>query len=109
MGAPTPSGPSPVEWAGRYQWVDPLVGARTELTLDDFRIGTNVDFGGFGVSSDIAFWASATLEYLVTDWFSLWGGWQHYQVLFDEETSQGEHRLRLYLTGPSAGVSLNLF
>jgi hypothetical protein len=99
----------PTNWSGRYQWVDPVVGARTELTLGDFRLGTHVDFGGFGVSSDIAFWASATVEYLVTDWFSIWLGWQHYQVLFDDVTEQGEHRIRLYLTGPSAGVSLNLF
>lgn len=99
----------PADWTGKYHWVDPLVGARTELVLSQWRFGTHVDFGGFGVSSELAFWASATVEYLVTDWFSIWLGWQHYQVLFQEQTSRGEHRLRLYLTGPSAGISLNFF
>jgi hypothetical protein len=99
----------PSDLSADYAWLDPIVGARTEFLLGDFRVGTHVDFGGFGISSDVAFWASASLEYMITDWFSIWLGWQHYQVLFESSSESREERLRLYLTGPSAGLGLHLF
>jgi hypothetical protein len=99
----------PANVDGSYVWVDPIVGARTELELGAFRFGTHLDFGGFGVSSDVAFWASATVEYLIAEWFSIWIGWQHYQVLFEQSSEGRDDRLRLYLTGPSAGLGLHLF
>jgi len=92
-----------------YAWIDPIVGARTEFLLGDFRLGTHVDFGGFGISSDVAFWASASVEYMIVRWFSIWLGWQHYQVLFESSSETRDERLRLYLTGPSAGLGLHLF
>jgi hypothetical protein len=97
------------EISGVYDWVDPLVGARTEFFLGDWRIGTHIDVGGFGVSSELAFWAAVNIEYMITSWFSLWIGWQHYQVLFKAESNQGEERLELFLTGPSAGLGLHVF
>lgn len=94
---------------GRYRWVDPVVGVRTEFTLGDFRLGTHIDFGGFGASSDLAFWGALTAEYFITNWFSIWLGWQHYQVHFEETSDRGEEQLGLYLTGPSAGFGLSVF
>ena len=44
---------------GRYRWVDSVVGVRTEFTLGDFRLGTHIDFGGFGASSVISPFAGA--------------------------------------------------
>jgi len=99
----------PTNAAGRFRWVDPVVGVRTELALGDFRLGTHLDFGGFGVSSDLAFWGALTGEYFITSWFSIWLGWQHYQVHFEETSVHGEHQLGLYLSGPSAGFGLNAF
>jgi hypothetical protein len=99
----------PSELDAEYTWIDPLAGARTEFMLHDWRLGTHLDVGGFGVSSDFAFWAAATVEYMIVKWFSVWLGWQHYQVLFRHESERGEHRIRLYLTGPSAGFGVHLF
>jgi hypothetical protein len=99
---------APADYSGHYAWTDPIAGARTDFALGDFRLGTHVDFGGFGISSDVAFWASLSVEYMVTDWFSIWLGWQHYQVLFETTTARGDDRLRLYLTGPSAGLGLHI-
>jgi hypothetical protein len=99
---------APNQFSVHYDWLDPLVGARTEFVVGDFRFGTHIDVGGFTAASDIAFWAATTIEYRIVKWFSIWGGWQHYQVLFQQNTERGTERLRLYLTGPSAGFGLNI-
>jgi hypothetical protein len=99
----------PSELDADYAWIDPLAGARTEFMLGRWRLGTHLDVGGFGVSSELAFWAAATVEYMILDFFSIWLGWQHYQVLFEHESERTEERIRLYLTGPSAGFGLHLF
>lgn len=96
------------EIEGDYSWTDPLVGARTDLRLGDWRFGTHLDVGGFGVSSDVAFWAAATVDYMITSWFSVWLGWQHYQVYFEHESEAEVETLELFLTGPSAGVSFHI-
>jgi len=96
------------EIEGDYDWTDPLVGARMEMRLGDWRFGTHMDVGGFGVGSEFAFWAAATVDYMITDWFSVWGGWQHYQVFFKNTTETQEDTLELFLTGPSAGVSFHI-
>jgi len=93
---------------GAYDWVDPLVGTRLELRLGDWRMGTHVDVGGFGISSQFAFWAAASVEYMITSWFSTWLGWQHYQVLFEKTVSGEEQSLELLLTGPSAGMTFHI-
>jgi len=96
------------EIEGDYDWIDPLVGARMELRLGDWRFGTHMDAGGFGVGSQMALWASATADYMITDWFSVWMGWQHYMVFFKHETEVQEDTLEMFLTGPSAGVSFHI-
>lgn len=96
------------ELLGHYGWVDPLVGARTELELGRWRIGMHTDIGGFGIHSDLALWASATFEYSIVRWFSVWLGWQHYQVLFQRATERGSQSLQFTLTGPSAGFGLHV-
>ncbi|HEY3497475.1 MAG TPA: hypothetical protein VGK73_22415, partial [Polyangiaceae bacterium] len=97
------------ELSGAYDWIDLLVGLRTEFLLGNWRLGTHVDVGGFGVSSELAFWASANVEYMIASWFSIWIGWQHYQVLFEKSSDRGEHKLELFLTGPSAGIGFHVF
>lgn len=79
-----------------------------ELRPGDWRFGTRMDAGGFGVGSEFAFWAAATVDYMITSWFSVWGGWQHYQVFFKHTTETQEDTLELFLTGPSAGVSFHI-
>lgn len=96
------------EIEGDYSWTDPLVGARMDLRLGDWRFGTHLDLGGFGVSSEVAFWAAATVDYMITSWFSVWGGWQHYQVYFEHTSTEEVETLELFLTGPSAGVSFHI-
>ncbi|HEU5073921.1 MAG TPA: hypothetical protein VFU02_07105 [Polyangiaceae bacterium] len=96
------------EIEGDYSWTDPVVGTRMDMRLDDWRFGTHLDIGGFGVSSDLAFWAAATVDYMITSWFSVWLGWQHYQVYFEEASEEQVDTLELFLTGPSAGVSFHI-
>lgn len=93
---------------GAYDWVDALVGTRLELRLGDWRMGTHIDVGGFGITSEFAFWAAVNVEYMITSWFSTWLGWQHYQVLFENTINGEEQSLQLLLTGPSAGVTFHI-
>jgi hypothetical protein len=97
------------ELSTHYRWADPIVGVRNEFLLGDWRIGTHVDVGGFGVSSDLAYWAALNVEYMLTRWLSLWIGWQHYQVLFQRAASGGEQSLNFVLSGPSAGIGIHVF
>jgi hypothetical protein len=69
----------------------------------------HTDVGGFTVGSDLAFWASANVEFMIAKWFSVWVGWQHYQVLFQRTTSHGPTSLEFVLTGPSAGFGFHVF
>jgi hypothetical protein len=94
--------------AGHYDWFDPLVGVRDEFELGRWQLGMHTDVGGFNLSSDLAFWASATVEYMIFNWFSMWIGWQHYQVLFQRSATHGPTSLELVLTGPSAGFGFHV-
>ncbi|MCE2884911.1 MAG: hypothetical protein LW806_08440 [Planctomycetaceae bacterium] len=54
-------------------WVDPIVGARLGLPLDallggPFRLAVNGDVGGFGVSSDLTWSATAFVAYDFDAW-----------------------------------------
>ena len=97
------------ELGGTYDWIDPLVGVRSEFRFGDVRLGAHVDFGGFSVGSDLALWAALSAEYMFTSWFAGWVGWQHYQVFFRESSANEVQTLQLQLTGPSAGVSFYIF
>jgi hypothetical protein len=97
------------DFAAHYAWLDPIVGVRDEFTLGRWRLGMHTDVGGFGVSSDLAFWASASVEYMIANWFSVWIGWQHYQVLFQRNSSTGPTSFEFVLTGPSAGFGFHVF
>ncbi len=96
--------------AGHYSWLDPLIGIRDEFSLGRWQLGMHTDVGGFGIGSgsDFAFWASATVEYLIFPWFSVWIGWQHYQVLFQRSGEHGPTSLEFTLTGPSAGLGFHV-
>ena len=98
----------PTPLAGHYAWLDPLVGVRDEFVLGRWQLGMHTDVGGFTVGSDLAFWASATVEYMIVRWFSVWIGWQHYQVLFQRKAEHGPTSLELVLTGPSAGFGFHV-
>lgn len=97
------------DFAAQYAWLDPIVGFRDEFVLGRWRLGMHTDVGGFNVSSDLAFWASASVEFMIAKWFSVWIGWQHYQVLFQRSTSTGATSLEFVLTGPSAGFGFHVF
>lgn len=96
-------------FSGHYAWVDPLAGVREEFMLGRWRLGMHTDVGGFNLASDLAFWASATVEFMIVKWFSVWVGWQHYQVLFQRSESHGPTSLEFVLTGPSAGFGIHVF
>jgi len=97
------------DFSAHYAWLDPIAGVREEFVLGRFRLGMHTDVGGFTVSSDLAFWASASVEFMIAKWFSVWIGWQHYQVLFQRSTSSGATSLEFVLTGPSAGFGFHVF
>jgi hypothetical protein len=95
--------------AGDYRWVDPLVGARADFTLQKWRVMTELDFGGFGAGSDFALWAQVSGEYMLASWCALWAGWQHYEVLLEQPVKRPDRRMLLYLTGPAVGFSFHIF
>jgi len=106
LGFSVPERPS---LAGDYRWVDPLIGARADFTLDRVRVMTELDFGGFGVGSDFALWAQVSGEYMLARWCGLWGGWQHFEVLLDQPAQYPHRRMLLYLTGPAVGFAFHVF
>lgn len=85
-----------------FGWVDPVVGARAFLPLTDkLSVQAQVDVGGFGAGSDLTWSALATVNYIVTNHFSVSAG---YKVL-DVDYDHGGHVYDTRLSGPVLGVT----
>ena len=91
---------------GRRSWAEPLYGMQFLLDLRRgwlFIIGGDV--GGFSVGSKIAVWATAEVQYALTDWLNIHLGWVYYTTRFEMNGGEAE----LTLQGPGAGFALPLF
>ncbi|WP_411034849.1 hypothetical protein [Shinella sp. BYT-45] len=86
-----------------FGWVDPVVGVRAFLPITDkLSVQAQADIGGFGAGSDLTWSALATVNYTITDRFSVSAG---YKVL-DVDYDRGGHVYDTRLSGPVLGVTL---
>jgi hypothetical protein len=85
-----------------FGWVDPVVGVRAFFRLTEkLSLQAQADIGGFGAGSDLTWSALATLNYVVTDHFSVSAGYKVLDVDYDD----GGHVYDTQLSGPVLGMT----
>ncbi len=85
-----------------FNWIDPVVGVRLHFFLTDkLSLQTQADIGGFGVGSDLTWSALATVNYIVSDRFSVSGGYKVLDVDYDHDG----HLFDARLSGPVLGLT----
>lgn len=83
-------------------WVDPLVGVKGTLPLNDrFSVAGIADVGGFSIGSNLTWELIGTLSYAFNDRFHLVGGYRFLSI--DYEASDLE--LDIDVKGPVIGIS----
>ncbi|MFC5386631.1 hypothetical protein ACFPLB_11735 [Aquamicrobium segne] len=86
----------------KFGWVDPVAGLRVFVPITEkLSLQAQGDIGGFGAGSDLTWSALATLNYVVTDHFSVSAG---YKVLNVDYERSG-HVFDTRLSGPVLGVT----
>lgn len=86
----------------RFDWIDPVVGVRAFQRLSgDWSLQALVDAGGLGVGADSTWSALVTVNYIISDRFSLSAG---YKVL-DVDYDHGGHVYDVRLKGPAFGLT----
>ena len=84
-------------------WWDPLVGVEMGLLWGRWGARGMADVGGFGVGSDLSWWASLEVEYRFNTWFSLFGGYSWLGVDFQDGSGPGRYVWDITLSGPVLG------
>lgn len=85
-----------------FGWVDPVIGARAFLRLSEkLSLQAQADIGGFGAGSDLTWSALATVNYIVTDHFSVSTGYKALDVDYDHDGHVYDTRL----SGPVLGMT----
>lgn len=86
----------------RFHWVDPLVGARAFIPLaDNLSLQVQADIGGFGVGAKTTWSALGTVNYVLSDRFSVSAG---YKVL-DVDYKHNGHVYDVRMKGPVLGLT----
>ena len=84
-------------------WVDPLVGLRGRIDLNDRWFATALaDVGGFDAGSDLTWQVLATLGYQFNARWSVQGGWRQLSI---EKEMEGRD-VELDLGGPALGFTV---
>ena len=82
-------------------WIDPIIGGRVLVSLNDRWSATALaDVGGSG-GSDLTWQAVATLGYQINDRWSVQGGWRHISV----EREMNGLNVEFDLSGPVLGLT----
>ena len=83
-------------------WVDPLVAARVKVPLSDSWYATAfVDVGGFGIDSDLTWQVVGTVDYHISDRWSVRMGYRHMST----DRTSGGRDIKLDLSGPIIGAT----
>lgn len=83
-------------------WVDPVIGLRSRLMLDeDWFIGVSGDVGGFGAGSKLTYQVLGTVGWEFADSWSLQAGYRYFSV--NKEFDGDDIKLKLH--GPIIGIS----
>ena len=93
----------PLNVSDTVSWVDPFVGGRILIPLDKkWYIGLRGDVGGFGIGncSDLALNGNVSINWQITDVFSLHAGYRAYYLKYNS----GDNEWNATNHGPWLGV-----
>jgi hypothetical protein len=107
----TGAGPLGVHIEGdeRKDWIDPIVGGRVFYDVTEkVSVGLRGDIGGFGVgnSSDFAWNILAAIGYDINQNMTLWAGYRHLDVDYDDGSGSDLFVLDAEISGPIVGLAI---
>jgi hypothetical protein len=74
-----------VEGENKQTWLDPLIGVRARVPLDDkWSMALYGDLGGIVFGSDVTWQAVAGVDYQISHKMSVGAGWRYFKVKYDE-------------------------
>jgi opacity protein-like surface antigen len=104
------SGPGPggaTSLGGSVDWVDPIVGARAVMVLNDrWAAGLRGDIGGFGVSdADLQWSVTGGFDYRPWETTSIKFGWRYYSIDMATSLSDGAFAYDVTQHGPYVAMT----
>jgi hypothetical protein len=91
--------------SGRKEWVDPFVGARMELSLNEkFNLSLRGDVGGFDVGSKFTYNAMGLVGYNISRVVSLWLGYRVMGVNYESGSGFSKFKYDMTMYGPITGI-----
>jgi hypothetical protein len=90
-------------------WVDAIIGGRIQFDLTEkLAFSLRGDAGGFdiGSSSDLVWNLVAALGYDLSDRTTLWLGYRHLDVDYDDGSGVGQFEYDVEMTGPIVGLAI---
>ena len=104
-GGPGPGGATSL--GGSVDWVDPIVGARVAMALNErWTAGLRGDIGGFGVSdADLQWSVTGGFDYRPWETTSIKFGWRYYAIDMETTLSDGAFAYDVSQHGPYVAVT----
>ena len=102
-------GAGPIEVDKSKDWVDAIVGGRIQIDLTEkLAFSLRGDVGGFGIgsSSDFVWNLIAALGYELSERTTLWLGYRHLDLDYDDGSGPRQFEYDVELTGPMAGLEI---
>lgn len=101
------TGPGGTRIAGMSEsWVDPVIGAIAEIPLGErWSLGLRGDIGGFGVGSDFAWQALATVRWRATPTIHVIGGYRYIDMDYEDGSGTSLFKYDMAMSGPGLGVA----
>lgn len=95
---------------GSETWVDPMVGARVAVALNERWIaGARADIGGFGISdTDLTWSVTGGFDYRPWETTSLKFGWRAYSIDYSTTLSDGAFAYDIFQHGPFVAMTFHL-
>ena len=97
------AGPGGIVRSGGDTWVDPVVGLKGRLDLNDnWYVKGNALYGGFGVSSHSLYDVAGLVGYEWQNGFEMYGGWR----ISHTDYENGPFKWDVQLSGPMMGFTV---
>ena len=92
---------------GSETWVDPMLGARVAVALNErWAVGARGDIGGFGISdTDLTWSVTGGFDYRPWERTSLKFGWRAYSIDYSTTLSDGAFAYDIFEHGPYVAVT----
>ena len=106
-GGPGPGGATSL--GGSTDWVDPIIGARVVMALNDrWTAGLRADIGGFGVSeADLQWSVTGGFDYRPWETTSIKFGWRYYAIDMETTLSDGAFAYDVSQHGPYVALTFS--